>query len=59
MLGTLLGFIALIVWTNAASPTKSHRAYTTDRDTFAFSPGLTVAAWGIVVILTAIYALFW
>lgn len=59
MLGTLLGFIALIVWTNAASPTKSRRAYTTDRDTFAFSPGLTVAAWGIVVILTAIYALFW
>ena len=59
MLGTLLGFIALIGWTNAASPTKSHRAYTTDRDTFAFSPGLTVAAWGIVVILTAIYALFW
>lgn len=59
MLGTLLGFIALIVWTNAASPTKSRLAYTTDRDTFAFSPGLTVAAWGIVVILTAIYALFW
>lgn len=59
MLGTLLGFIALIVWTNAASPTKSRRAYTTDRETFAFSPGLTVAAWGIVVILTAIYALFW
>lgn len=59
MLGTLLGFIALIVWTNAASPTKSRRAYTADRDTFAFSPGLTVAAWGIVVILTAIYALFW
>lgn len=59
MLGTLLGFIALIVWTNAASPTKSRRAYTTDRDTFAFSPGLTVAAWRIVVILTAIYALFW
>ncbi len=59
MLGTLLGFIALIVWTNAASPTKSRRAYTTDRDTFAFSPGLTVAAWGIVVILTAIYTLFW
>lgn len=59
MLGTLLGFIALIVWTNAASPTKSRRAYTTDRDTFAFSPGLTVVAWGIVVILTAIYALFW
>lgn len=59
MLGTLLGFIALIVWTNAASPTKSRSAYTTDRDTFAFSPGLTVAAWGIVVILTAIYALFW
>lgn len=59
MLGTLLGFIALIVWTNAASPTKSRRAYTTDRDTFAFSPGLTIAAWGIVVILTAIYALFW
>lgn len=59
MLGTLLGFIALIVLTNAASPTKSRRAYTTDRDTFAFSPGLTVAAWGIVVILTAIYALFW
>lgn len=59
MLGTLLGFIALIVWTNAASPTKSRRAYTTDRDTFAFTPGLTVAAWGIVVILTAIYALFW
>lgn len=59
MLGTLLGFIALIVWTNAASPTKSRRAYTTDRDTFAFSPGLTVAAWGIVVILTAIYAVFW
>lgn len=59
MLGTLLGFIALIVWTNATSPTKSRRAYTTDRDTFAFSPGLTVAAWGIVVILTAIYALFW
>lgn len=59
MLGTLLGFIALIVWTNAASPTKSRRAYTTDRDTFAFSSGLTVAAWGIVVILTAIYALFW
>lgn len=59
MLGTLLGFIALIIWTNAASPTKSRRAYTTDRDTFAFSPGLTVAAWGIVVILTAIYALFW
>ena len=59
MLGTLLGFIVLIVWTNAASPTKSRRAYTTDRDTFAFSPGLTVAAWGIVVILTAIYALFW
>ena len=49
MLGTLLGFIALIVWTNAASPTKSRRAYTTDRETFAFSPGLTVAAWGIVV----------
>lgn len=59
MLGTLLGFIALIVWTNAASPTKSRSAYTTDRDTFAFSPGLTVAAWGIVVILTSIYALFW
>lgn len=59
MLGTLLGFIGLILRTNVLSTTRSRRAYANGSETFAFSPGLTVGALGIVIILTAIYAFFW
>lgn len=59
MLAALLGFIALILRTNALSPTRSSRAYTIGGKAFDFSPGLTVGALGIVIILTAIYAFFW
>lgn len=59
MLGTLLGFVGLILRTNALSRTRSSRAYAIGGEAFAFSPGLTVGALGIVVALTAIYAVFW
>lgn len=59
MLGVLLGFIGLILRTNGTSPTRSNRAYSIGGKLFAFTPGLTVGALGIVVILMVIYALFW
>lgn len=58
MLATLLGAVALIIATNASSPTRSRRAYAVDPQIFAFSPGLTAGAIGIVVSLTALYAFF-
>ena len=59
MLGTLFGFIGIILYTNGQSHTRSSRAYSIGGKTFDFTPGLTVGALGIVIILTAIYAVFW
>ena len=45
-------------WTSL-SRTRSSRAYSIGGKAFDFTPGLTVGALGIVIILTAIYAVFW
>ena len=59
MLGALLGFVGIILYTNGTSRTRSRRAYAIGGPIFDFTPGLTVGALGIVIILTAIYAVFW
>ena len=59
MLGTLYVFIGIILYTDGQSHTRSRRAYRSGGKTFDFTPGLTVGALGIVIILTAIYAVFW
>ena len=59
MMGALLGFVGLMLRTNALGRTRSRKAYTPEGNIYDFTPGLAVAATGIVVILAALYAYFW
>lgn len=59
MMGALLGFVGLMLRTNALGKTRSRKAYTPEGNIYDFTPGLAVAATGIVVILAALYAYFW
>lgn len=59
MMGALLGFVGLMLRTNALGRTRSRKAYTPEGNIYDFTPGLAMAATGIVVILASLYAYFW
>lgn len=59
MMAALLGFVGLMLRTNATSSTRSRKAYTPETGIFGFSTGLTAGAIGIVTILAALYIYFW
>lgn len=58
-MATFLGFIGLILFTNAKSEYKDKKAYDYEPELFEMSAGLKWASLGIVVILVVIYAVFW
>lgn len=59
MLSSLLGFLSLIMFTNASSKLKDERAYEVDPALFQTDGKFAVGAMGIVVIIVSLYAYFW
>lgn len=59
MLSFLLGFLSLIMFTNATSKLKDERAYEVDPVLFQTDGKFAAGAMGIVVIIVSLYAYFW
>lgn len=59
MLTFVLGFLSLIMYTNANSKTQDAKAYDYDPKLFETDRGFLVGALGIVLIIAALYAYFW
>ncbi|WP_026474561.1 sodium:solute symporter family transporter [Alkaliflexus imshenetskii] len=59
MLSSLLGFLSLIMFTNASSKLKDERAYEVDPVLFQTDGKFAAGAMGIVVIIVSLYAYFW
>lgn len=59
MMAFLMAFLALIMYTNANSPTQDAKAYDYNPKLFETDRGFAVGAMGIVVIIVALYAYFW
>lgn len=59
MLTFLLGFLSIIMFTNANSPKKDAKAYELNTALFKTDTGFLLGAIGIVVIIAALYAVFW
>jgi solute:Na+ symporter, SSS family len=55
----LLGFLSLIMYTNANGKTQDAKAYDYDPKLFQTDRGFMVGALGIVLIIAALYAYFW
>ncbi len=52
-------FVGVILLTNATSKLRDRKAYDYHPSLFRMTPGLTLSAIGIVVILGVLYAIFW
>jgi SSS family solute:Na+ symporter len=59
MMAFMMAFLAVIMYTNAKSPTKDAKSYEFDPTLFETDKGFLVGAIGIVVIIAALYAYFW
>lgn len=59
MMTFLLAFLSIISFTNADSPTKDAKAYELNTNLFKTDTGFLLGAIGIVVIIAALYAVFW
>ena len=59
MMGTLLGFIGLMLCMNGKAKVKDANAYEYDLGLFKTSGGLVAGAIGVVVILLLLYSYFW
>jgi SSS family solute:Na+ symporter len=59
MMAFMLAFLAVIMFTNATSPTKDAKSYEFDPSLFETDKSFLFGAIGIVVIIVALYAYFW
>ncbi|MDD4641402.1 MAG: sodium/solute symporter [Bacteroidales bacterium] len=59
MMTFLLAFLSIIMFTNANSPKKDAKAYDLNTSLFKTDTGFLLGAMGIVVIIVALYAVFW
>lgn len=59
MLSALLGFLSIIMFTNANSDTKDPKAYDFEPELFETDGKFLLGAIGIVVIIVSLYAYFW
>ncbi len=59
LLTFLLGFLAIMMFTNANSVQKDAKSYEMNTDLFKTDTGFLLGAMGIVVIIAALYAVFW
>jgi solute:Na+ symporter, SSS family len=59
MMSFLLGFLSIIAYTNATSTTKDEKAYEFEPELFETDNKFLAGAFGIVVIIVALYAYFW
>lgn len=55
----LLGFLSIIMYTNAKSTTEDNKAYEFQPELFRTDGTFLMGAMGIVVIIVALYAVFW
>ena len=55
----MMGFLSLIMYTNANSGQKDAKAYKFDPEMFKTDGKFLFGAMGIVVIIVALYAYFW
>lgn len=55
----LLGFLGLILYTNAKSDKQDAKAYTFDPELFKTDKTFFIGGMGIVVIIVTLYAVFW
>lgn len=55
----MMGFLSIIMHTNAKSTSKSPKAYNFEPELFKTDKSFFVGAMGIVVIIVALYAIFW
>jgi SSS family solute:Na+ symporter len=59
MMSALLAFLSIIMFTNANSGLQDDKAYDFEPDLFATDGKFAAGAFGIVVIIVALYAYFW
>ncbi|MEQ8472474.1 MAG: sodium/solute symporter [Marinoscillum sp.] len=59
MLTFLLAFVGIIMYTNATSTKQDDKAYSFDPELFKTDKTFFIGAMGIVVIIVALYAVFW
>lgn len=59
MMTFLLGFLSIIMYTNATSKQQDDKAYNFEPELFETDGKFLVGAMGIVVIIVALYAVFW
>ncbi len=59
LLTFLLGFLSIMMFTNANSTHKDAKAYEMNTGLFKTDTGFLLGAMGIVVIIVALYAVFW
>ncbi|MFA6402224.1 MAG: sodium/solute symporter [Salinivirgaceae bacterium] len=59
MMTFMMAFLAIIMFTNAKSPTKDAKSYEFDPTLFETDKKFLVGAIGIVVIIVSLYAYFW
>jgi len=59
MLSFLLGFLSLIMFSNATTETKDEKAYEIEPDVFKTDGKFALGAIGVVVIIATLYAYFW
>jgi len=59
MMTFMMAFLAIIMFTNAQSPTKDAKSYEFDPTLFETDKRFLIGAIGIVVIIVSLYAYFW
>lgn len=59
MLAFLMGFLSIMMFTNANSTSKDHKAYDINPALFETDKKFLFGAMGIVIIFVALYAYFW
>jgi SSS family solute:Na+ symporter len=59
MMSALLAFLSIIMFTNASSSQQDEKAYDFEPDLFATDGKFAAGAFGIVIIIVALYAYFW
>ena len=55
----LLGFVSVIMFSNACTTTQDDNAYEIKTDLFETNKGFFIGALGIVIIIATLYAVFW
>lgn len=59
MMTFLLGFVAIMMYTNAKAPVQDAKAYSFDPELFKTDKTFFIGAMGIVIIIVTLYAVFW